>query len=38
MQDDFMTERDKAPGGRVSESISRAGDKNAGHASASPRR
>src|SRR5437660_555820 len=33
VQDDFVTERDKAPGGCLSESISRAGDKNAGHAS-----
>ena len=35
MQDDFMTERDKAPGGRESEPISRAGYKNAGQAGAS---
>jgi len=33
VQDDFMTERYQAPGRCLSESISRAGDKDAGHAS-----
>jgi hypothetical protein len=32
MQDDIVAERYQAPGGQLSESISRAGDKDAGHA------
>ncbi len=33
VQDDFVTESYQAPSRRLSESISRAGDKDAGHAS-----
>src|SRR5207237_6130685 len=38
MQDDVVAERYQAPGGQLSEPISRAGDKDSGHAVASPRR
>jgi hypothetical protein len=33
MHYDVVAESNQAPGGRLSESISRAGDKDAGHAS-----
>src|SRR5215472_11017352 len=38
MQDDVVAERYQAPGSQLSESIGRAGDKDTGHAAASPRR